>query len=50
MTDAEALKMYEELVEWYGDKLPNPDHHPIQFAHCVKLFKYYKERRNDNNN
>ncbi len=50
MTDEEAIKMYEEMLEWFGE-LPNPDHHPIQFAHCVKLFKYYKERKpSDNNN
>lgn len=46
MSDEEALQFYEELLEFYGE-LPDPDHHPIQFAHCVKCFKYYKERKND---
>jgi hypothetical protein len=45
VTDEEVLKMYEEMVEYYGEKLPNPEHHPIQFAYYVKLWKYYKERR-----
>jgi hypothetical protein len=44
MTNEEVIKMYEEMLEWFGE-LPNPDHDPIQFAHCVKLFKYYKERK-----
>lgn len=49
MTDEEAIAFYEELLEWYGT-LPNPDHEPIQFANCVKLYKYYRERKNENSN
>ena len=41
MTDQEALKMYEEMKEVYGDALPHPDHNPILFAYYVKLYKYY---------
>lgn len=37
--------MYEEMEAFFG-ALPNFEHHPIQFAHCVKVFKYYKERQN----
>jgi hypothetical protein len=44
MSDEQVLKMYEELLEYYGDNLPNPEHYPIQFAQCVKLWKYYKGR------
>jgi len=44
MTDEEAIKFYEEMLAWYGE-LPNPDHEPIRFANCVKLFKYYKNRQ-----
>ena len=44
MTDEEVLKFYDELVEHYGS-LPNFEHEPIQFANCVKLYKYYKEQR-----
>lgn len=41
MTDQELLEHYNKLVEQYGDTLPNPEHEPIQFAHIVKLYKYY---------
>jgi hypothetical protein len=44
MTDDEVLKFYNELVEYYGDKLPNFEHYPKQFEMCVKLYRYYKER------
>ena len=44
MTDEDAIKFYEELVDHYGDKLPNFEHHPIQFANCVRMYKYYKEQ------
>ena len=43
MTDEEALKFYEEMEQFFGE-LPNFEHHPIQFANRVKLFKYYKAR------
>lgn len=47
MTDEEALRFWEELVEHFGDYLPNPEHEPRRFAHCVKLLKYYKARRDE---
>ena len=45
MTDEETIKLYEELVEWYGDKLANFEHCPRQFASQVKLYLYYKARK-----
>lgn len=42
MTDEEIIKLYEELVEFYGDRLVNFEHYPRQFAMQVKLFKYYR--------
>lgn len=50
MTDEQALKFYEELVEHYGDNLPNFEHYPKQFAQCVKLFRYYKSNQNEDSN
>jgi hypothetical protein len=41
MTDEEALAFYDKLVEYYGDKLADPIHHPIAFAHQVKVYRYY---------
>lgn len=44
MTDEEIQKMYEEMCEYYGDDMPNPEQEPLRFAHYVKLWKYYKQR------
>ena len=43
MTDEEVLKMYEDMLEYFGE-LPNPEHEPIRFRHYVKVYRYYKER------
>ena len=48
MSDEEALAFYAELQEWYGDKLVNFEHEPYQFQQQVKLYRYYKERNNEN--
>ena len=45
MTDDEIIKFYEELKEWFGESLANFEHHPLQFAYQVKLYRYYKERK-----
>ena len=45
MTDEEALQFYKELQEWFGDSLANFEHYPRIFASQVKLYKYYKERK-----
>jgi hypothetical protein len=42
MTDEEAIKFYEELVEHYGDKLANFEQQPRQFQYQVTCYKYYK--------
>jgi hypothetical protein len=42
MSDEEVLKLYEELMEFYKDKLANFEHYPITFAHQLKLYRYYK--------
>lgn len=45
MTDEEVLTLYNELKEWYGDNLANFEHHPRQFAYQVRLYFYYKQRK-----
>lgn len=42
MTDEEANKILEDLLEFYDNDLPNPDQEPIRFAHYIKLYKYYR--------
>jgi hypothetical protein len=38
----EMLAIYQELVDLYGDKLPNFEHEPAQFAYLLKLHLYNK--------
>jgi hypothetical protein len=41
MSSEELEKIYDEMVEIFGDNLPNPEQEPIRFAYYVKLYKYY---------
>jgi len=43
MTDEQALTLYVAMEAEFGDKLPDFEHHPIQFAYYVKLFKLIKQ-------
>jgi hypothetical protein len=43
MTDEQALVLYAAMEEEFG-VLPDFEHHPIQFAYYVKLFKLIKSR------
>lgn len=46
MTDEELLrvyKIYEEMQEMFGDKLPNPEHYPRVFEYYVKLYYHSKK-------
>lgn len=42
MTDAEYDKIGEELLEMFGENLPNPEQEPIRFGYYIKLYKYEK--------
>ena len=42
MTDEQAIEFYNELVEYYGDRLVNFEHYPRIFMYQIKLYKYYK--------
>lgn len=44
MTEEELVLVISEMEEMFGT-LPSPEHEPIRFAHCVKLYRYYKERK-----
>ena len=45
MTNEELEKFAKELVEHYGDNLPNPDHEPLRFQYYIKLFMHVKGRK-----
>jgi hypothetical protein len=47
MTNEEIEIAYNEMVEMWGDKLPNPEQEPIRFAYYVRMYKYYKEKNNE---
>lgn len=40
MSDEEVLALYDKMFDYFG-KLPDPEQEPIQFAHCVKVYRYY---------
>lgn len=46
MTDEQIEAAYNEMVEMWGDKLPNPEHEPIRFGYYVRLYRYIKEKQN----
>ena len=39
-------ELYKEFLDFYGAKVPNPEHNPIQFEFLIKTFLYYKKRMN----
>lgn len=47
MSDEEVLSFYEELKEYYGDALVNFEHYPKQFMSQVRLYKYYKSKKEE---
>jgi|APCry1669188970_1035186.scaffolds.fasta_scaffold510659_2 hypothetical protein len=43
MSDTEMQTIYDEMIAMFG-VLPDHKQEPIQFAHYVKLYQYYKSR------
>jgi len=44
MNEEHIIRLYEEMVEEFGDKLPNLEQEPLRFAYYVRLFKYIKSK------
>lgn len=44
MTNDVILRIYADLLEEYGDDLPDFEHEPKQFAYILKLYLYYGQR------
>jgi len=42
MSDEEIIKLYDDMVEEFGDKLPNPEHYPNVFLYYLKLYRYMR--------
>lgn len=32
----------KEFIEYWGDRLPNPEHYPRQFQYCVLVYKHVR--------
>jgi hypothetical protein len=43
MTEEEIKKIYHEMLEMFGDKIPNPDHYPRTFEYFVRLYLHSKK-------
>jgi len=44
MNDTQITQIYNEMVEHYGDKLPNFEHEPIRFKAFLTHYLYHKEQ------
>jgi hypothetical protein len=42
MTSEEIEIIVNDLIEMYGDNLPDPEHCPTEFSYIVKLYNYCK--------
>lgn len=42
MTEEDYKKIWYDLVEMFGDSLPNPEQEPIRFKYYLKLMIYIK--------
>ena len=49
MTNEEIVELYNKLVEHFGDNLANPEHQPRTFEYQVRLYRYYNERKQNEN-
>lgn len=48
-SDSNEVKSF---LEWAKDSsicLPSPTHYPLQFAYFVRLYRYYSDRKNNDN-
>jgi hypothetical protein len=46
MTDEDYNVIGADLIKLFGDKLPNPEHEPIQFHYCLKLYNFQRQLQN----
>jgi hypothetical protein len=50
MTSEEISKVVEDMIEMFGDSLPDPEHCPRQFQYYIKLYFYEKFVNESNTN
>lgn len=44
-TDERILSIIDGMEKEFGDKVPNPTHHPIQYKHFILKFLYLNTQR-----
>ena len=49
MSDEQAEFHWNNLVQAFGDNLPNPEHEPRRFAYYVKIYKHLLKLHGENN-
>ena len=47
MTEEQAIEFYEELKEYWGDKLANFEHYPKTFQWQVNVYKVVLDRKKE---
>lgn len=33
---------FQNFLEYFDNKIPNPEQYPKQFEYCVKMYKFHK--------
>lgn len=50
MTKEEFVELYKLALEEYGEEnLPHPEVYPKQFVHKLKMLRYYKRIKDEEN-
>ncbi len=50
MTREQIARIVEEMIDMFGDKLPDPEHCPKEFQYFIKLYFYEKFINESNRN
>ena len=40
MTEQQAEQIHEDLIQLFGDRLPNYEREPRRFAYYIKIYKH----------
>jgi hypothetical protein len=49
MTNEQIAVAISEMIEMFGDKLPDPEHCPKEFQYYIKLYLYEKKVNESSN-
>ena len=40
MTEQQAEQIHEDLIQLFGDRLPNYEREPRRFGYCIQIYKH----------